>query len=141
MSVTELLVERPPTEAALVTACAALLAIPAAAITVVSDIAAWPASPGTRLVCELAPVRGDFATKLGLYPRDAGLAAVTAPGFVERLAERLAERLGCACLASDDSPNPYSWWLIRGEGRRERVFLDGARLDQDEYVLAGWPAS
>jgi hypothetical protein len=132
---TELLVQRPLTTEELVAACTSLLAIPVAQIGVTSDIASHRVDPAVRLICEVTPVRGDFAVRLGLYPQDAGLLRAATLSF----SAQLAQRLGCACLASDASPNPYTWLLIRPDGQLEPVALDAFRLDQGEYVLAGTP--
>jgi hypothetical protein len=73
---------------------------------------------------------GDFPTLLRV---DANL-----PSGLPRIptAARLCRLLGCRCLVSDGSVNPFTFLLVDAGGECRRVAVDVDRMDRDEYVIA-----
>ncbi len=50
---------------------------------------------------------------------------------VKTAARTLCRFFHTIALISDDTPNPYRWILVDGEGEIGPVFLDGDSLDED----------
>ncbi|HEX8556833.1 MAG TPA: hypothetical protein VF668_01960 [Pyrinomonadaceae bacterium] len=128
----ELLIDREPADDALASALAELFGVGRGDVLVVRDVAAREVPAGVRVLGERGAAGGDFPARLSIYVLDAGLEATDRAAFVGRF----CRRLGCSCLVSDDSPNPYSMTRVGPEGARARVYLDVERLDErDEYVV------
>src|SRR6266542_2852937 len=70
--------------------------------------------------CVLHHIDGEFQTVVEVYVDDKRLECLPALPTIAKF----AEKLGCTCLVSDDSPNPYSWMLVDSAGRARQVFLD-----------------
>lgn len=129
----ELLVDRELTAEKTAAAFADLFGVARAEVAVVESVAALEAAEGVKVLCERGTAGGDFPARLSVYVRDPALEGVEGRPLVERF----SRRLGCSCLMSDDSPNPYSMLLVRPDGETRRVYLDTARLDErDEYVVS-----
>ena len=98
-------------------------ALGVADVEVVQDLADLVGNrPAYAVVYDAA---GDFALHVSLDPR----------GDLETV-RAVAAALGTAALAPDDSPNPYTWILVRPDGSDEPVSLQPDALDDDEYRLA-----
>lgn len=129
----EILVDREPAGEELTSALAELFGVARADVLVVRDVAAQEVAAGVRVLCELGAAGGDFPARLSVYVLDATLEGTERADFVGRF----CRRLGCSCLVSDDSPNPYAMTRVGPDGARARVYLDVERLDErEEYVVA-----
>ncbi len=128
----ELLIDREPGDEELAAALAELFGLARGGVVVRESDARAEDPGGARVVCERLAGGGDFPVRFSVYVLDEGLEGTQSLPLVERL----CRRLGCSCLISDDSPNPYSMLHVRADGTTRRVYLDTARLDEhDEFVI------
>lgn len=107
-------------------ALAAALEVPADALAVA---ASWHELGGSAgLACCVQRRGGDFPTSLEIRVVERG-------PDPKSLAKALANILGCECLISDDSVNPFTWVLVSRDGAMTSVAVDPDALDSDELVL------
>jgi hypothetical protein len=106
-----------------------MFGIDAGQVLVLADILDAPRS---SVVCVVRPVEGDFRMMVEVYVNRESLADLPVlPAMV-----KFARLLGCRCLTSDDSPNPYLWALVEPSGGTKQAALDAGELDDnDRYVL------
>lgn len=91
--------------------------------------------PDVRVLSEKLPMNGDFVLRLAKYLRDSSLEKTVEQIGNRALTESFCDQLGCHCLISDDSANPYSWLLIQGTGRVENVSIDLKRSNEEESKI------
>lgn len=113
---------------------AGALGIDDSAVFVVDSVEDAPTPRAGTAVCERRSIGGQFPFLLAVYaygvPSSSPEAEVTA-------AKRLVQALGCSCLMSDESLNPYSMLLIQPSVEPGVVAIDAGRLDEHgEYWLA-----
>lgn len=129
----EILIDREPADEELRSALAGLFGVARGEVLVVGSVAAQEVPAGVRVLGERGAAGGDFPARLSVYVLDAALEATERAAFVGEF----CRRLGCSCLVSDDSPNPYAMTRVGPDGARARVYLDVERLDdREEYVVA-----
>lgn len=87
------------------------------------------------MLVERRPLEGAFKLHLSVSLRHPGLErGVESRQATLATLQRLAARLDCALIVSDESLDPSAWLLIRGSGAIEAVTLDVERLDEDGFV-------
>lgn len=101
-------------------------------IAVISSIAEIIGVGDARVACAVSPLPGPFCTMLSVYILDAEMPA---PTPLEAVA-KFCTALQCCCLVADDSPNPYSAWLMSASGEAHQVYLRPSNLDRNEYVIS-----
>ncbi|HEX8597162.1 MAG TPA: hypothetical protein VF952_01435 [Chloroflexia bacterium] len=133
MILDDVLVDRNLSDDEVMTALSEVLLVTASNVLVLDDIMERKADEHVKVLCVRTRVKGDFPIMLSIYLRDPALEHVDR----EVVLSKFCSILGCTCLISDDSSNPYSGLLIVGSEPPRPVFLDADRLDADEeeYVL------
>lgn len=101
-------------------------------IVVVNDVGSFPTVGVRAVVCvvqDLPP--GDFTQLLSVYAFGAH-----ANKPIQETVVRFSEGVGCRCLVSDESDNPYAMILLQEAASPLLVELSQAPLDnQGAYVL------
>lgn len=128
----EFLVDRNLTENEIANAIAKLFLVPLTDVLVIDDIAETDVSERVRVLCERMSVEGDFSMRLSIYLRDSNLEQIDSTLKISQF----CELLNCKCLVTNESVNPYQWWLVQGSQSWKLVYLDPKRLDEnEEYIL------
>lgn len=83
-----------------------------------------------RVVVDVAPVRGDFAVLVDVYPDPDLQTRAT----LENLAH-LCSALGLSAFMSDDSDNPASGYLVSDTGDLAPAMIDPEAENAGEYLL------
>jgi hypothetical protein len=122
----------------LISALSKLLTIPPTEILIVYDIAELEKQNSPyQLVCQKVEIQGDFSLLLSLYPQNEATNELTKQFQNYAFTGKLGEILGCACLISDDTIDPYQWILIQNNKNWQTVELDPDKLDDHEsYVIS-----
>jgi hypothetical protein len=99
-------------------------------IVLVSEVCDMPAPSPSIVACVVRSRGGQFRVSLEIYPGEP--TAVPEAEF----ASRVCRELGCRCLISDDSLNPYRWLLVTAEAEPQPVQVSPLHLDDDlAFVL------
>jgi len=133
----DILLGRALTNDEIVAALAAAFSVAGEDVTVVDGPIQGEVDADARIRCERFAVGGDFPTHLSVYLLDAALDVLDRMATVRHLCAELRTE----CLVSDDSVNPYTMLLVQAAGAERAVSLDPRRMDDDEYVIAGSPAT
>ncbi len=100
-------------------------------IMITEEVPEEPLSPNIKVLCEKSETEGDFTTLLSVYVRDEKLE----DSDVLYSVGQFCEKLGCLCLITDNSVNPYLWILVDDTKKFEKVYLDTDKLDDGLYVI------
>ena len=99
-------------------------------IRLVPEVCELPVPSPSTVACVVHSRGGQFRVSLEIYPGEP--TAVPEAEF----ASRVCRELGCRCLISDDSLNPYRWLLVTAEAEPQPVQVSPLHLDDDlAFVL------
>jgi hypothetical protein len=132
MSCQDILINRSIEFNKIQTALSQIFAINSSDILVVDEVPQTPIQESTRILCQAQEISGDFKQLVTIYLRDDSLNSLLTSDTISKLCQRLK----CECLISDDSDNPYSMILIRGENDYQTAYLLPEYLEQEQYVLS-----
>ena len=86
---------------------------------------------------ERSVLQGDFPLQATVHLRPDLQSLVNDPADEQATVARLCAIWQASCLFSDDELNPYTWLVMRPNGRLERVTVDAAALDErNAFVIA-----
>jgi len=88
-------------------------------IMITEEVPVEPLSPNIKVLCEKSETEGDFTTLLSVYVRDENLE----DSDVLYSVGRFCKKLGCLCLITDNSVNPYSWILLNDVKKFKKFIL------------------
>lgn len=126
----DLHLEGEPSRASIRRALAEAFGLDEEGIILVAEVCELPVPSASTVACVVRGRGGQFRVSLEIYP--GGPTELAEPEF----ARRVCRQLGCRCLISDDSINPYRWLLVTGTAEPQPVHVSARSLDCDlAFVL------
>jgi hypothetical protein len=134
--ITDVLVDRKLTSDEIVSVLRQVFGLSSSEVLVVDEMPEEPIGNNVGLICERREVNGEFCLILSLYVQDGKFSHCNEADTIGRF----CEISHCRCLISDNSINPYSFFLVQSPKGLKNVFLDANRLeDNEEYTLETLP--
>jgi hypothetical protein len=137
---TDLMLDRALDDRPLREGLASIFGVPADEIQIVGGSADGGGTAGTAsdhpIWVERDALEGEFPLRLGVYLRPDLCALIDEPADEQAAIARLCAVWQASCLFSDDEVNPYTWLVMRPNGRLEAVTVDAESLDdRDAFIV------
>ena len=100
-------------------------------ISVIDDVANYPAQSAADIVCVVTPNPGQFSLVLSIQCEPLELPGERTADLIHQLATILEAKI----LMPDDGDDPYVMWLVQPNAAPKRVALDEAAFDEDRYEI------